>query len=79
MRRGSRPEDGEADAAFIVRRAGAEVGEDELLDLARAELARFKVPRHVLCIDAAEIPLTRSGRPRKSLLCELAAGRLGLT
>jgi fatty-acyl-CoA synthase len=72
------PKMGEAGAALIVLRAGANVEPDELLGLASSRLARFKVPKHVLFIDAAEIPLTPSGRPRKFLLAELAADRLGL-
>ncbi len=72
------PTMGEAGAALIVLRPGASVEADELLALATSRLSRFKVPRHVLFIEASEIPLTPSGRPRKFLLAELAVGRLGL-
>jgi fatty-acyl-CoA synthase len=64
---------GEAGAAFIVRRPNTPVTEDELIGLAAQKLAKFKVPRYILWIDAEEIPLTASGRPRKFLLAERAA------
>lgn len=70
---------GEAGAAFVVRAPGSEVTAEEVLAQAAQSLARFKVPKHVLFVDAAEIPLTPSGRPRKFLLSEKAAAELGLT
>ena len=70
---------GEAGAAFIVRRPGAQVTADELLALAADHLARFKVPKHVLFIEPGDIPLTASGRPRKFLLSEMAIKELGPT
>lgn len=69
---------GEAGAACIVRRDGEYVEPDELVAMAAEQLARFKVPKHVLFVEASEIPLTASGRPRKFLLRELALTRLGL-
>ena len=69
---------GEAGAAYVVRAAGAHVDADELLELAFRSLARFKVPKHVLFIEAADIPLTASGRPRKFLLSKKATSELGL-
>ena len=67
---------GEVGVAFIVPRPGAGVDSEELLAYTSERLARFKVPRHVLAIDPAEIPVTPSGRPRKFLLSEMAAARL---
>jgi fatty-acyl-CoA synthase len=49
-----------------------------LTSLVAGRLAKFQVPRHVLFIDAADIPLTPSGRPRKFLLAERARAELGL-
>lgn len=72
------PKMGETGAAFIVRRPGAEVGADELKALAAGRLARFKVPKHILFIDAEDIPLTPSGRPRRFLLAERATAELNL-
>ncbi|WP_019877550.1 AMP-binding protein [Sporichthya polymorpha] len=63
---------GETGAAFVVLRPGVEVTAQELTDLVAANLARFKVPRHVFFVAAEEIPLTPSGRARKFLLSERA-------
>ena len=67
---------GEVGVAFVVRRPGATLEAEEVLGTLAGRLARFKVPKHVLFIDADEIPLTASGRPRKFLLTELALTRL---
>jgi fatty-acyl-CoA synthase len=67
---------GETGCLCIVPR-GAERPDPEALraDCA-AQLARFKVPRHVLFMEASEIPLTVTGRPQKFKLAALAAERL---
>jgi fatty-acyl-CoA synthase len=67
---------GEVGVAFIVRREGVEATAEELTATVADQLAKFKVPKHILFIDAAEIPLTASGRPRKFLLSEMAVARL---
>ena len=67
---------GEVGVAFVVPRPGAGIDADALVGYCRERLARFKVPRHVLRIDVADIPTTPSGRPRKFLLAELARQRL---
>jgi fatty-acyl-CoA synthase len=43
---------GEVCVAFVVRRAGADADEEELLEWCRARLARFKVPRALHFVDA---------------------------
>ena len=73
------PKMGETGAAFIVRRSGVEVGKNELQELVAARLAKFKVPKHILFIEAEDIPLTPSGRPRKFLLANRASAELGLS
>ena len=70
---------GEAGAAFIIRRPGALLDEEALIQYCRERLARFKVPKYVLSIEAQELPTTPSGRARKFLLSEMAKRRLGLT
>ncbi len=67
---------GEVGVAFVVRRAGADVTPDELISLVADQLAKFKVPKHVLFLDTADIPVSASGRPRKFLLSEMAVTRL---
>lgn len=49
--------------AYIQRRAGATVSEDEVIAYCRGKVATFKIPRHVLFID--EFPMTGSGKIRK--------------
>jgi acyl-CoA synthetase (AMP-forming)/AMP-acid ligase II len=61
---------GEVPMAFVVCRPGAQLGERELIDWARANMANYKVPRHVAFL--AELPLTPSGKVQKFRLRELA-------
>lgn len=70
---------GEAGAAWVVLRDGAGVTLEELRARCEAALARFKVPKYVLKIDAADLPTTASGRARKFLLSERAIAHLGLS
>jgi acyl-CoA synthetase (AMP-forming)/AMP-acid ligase II len=65
---------GEVGAAFVVRRAGRNVTADELLAWAREHMANFKVPRHVLFVDA--LPLNASGKVLKYQLRDTAAAAL---
>lgn len=69
---------GEAGLAWIVPAGGADVDQDELIAYCAERLARFKVPKYVRRIEAEQVPLTPSGRPRKFLLAERAAEELGL-
>lgn len=70
---------GEVGVAWVVLRPGAAVSEQELIAYSAQRLARFKVPKHVLPIEAADIPSTPSGRPRKFLLAQRAAQLLGVS
>ncbi len=70
---------GEVGVAFVVTSPGHEFAPQALIDWCAARLARFKVPRHVLSIEAESVPLTPSGRPRKFLLSQRAAEHLGLS
>ena len=69
---------GEVGVAFVVARPGVTLDPSELQQLIADRLARYKVPRHVLLVDAAAIPTTASGRARKFLLSEQAAHILEL-
>lgn len=66
------PRMGEVGAAWIVFKEGAGAEPDELIRYCADRLARFKVPKYVLPIAAADIPVTAVGRPRKFLLAEMA-------
>ena len=59
---------GEVPVAFVVRRDGAPVDADELLGLCREQLAKFKVPKDVIFIDA--LPRNPSGKVLKRELRE---------
>jgi acyl-CoA synthetase (AMP-forming)/AMP-acid ligase II len=55
---------GEVPVAFVVPVAGTDpVGEQDLIDWARARMANFKVPRRVRYVDA--LPLNASGKVQK--------------
>lgn len=69
---------GEAGCAFIVARDGHEIDAETLTALCADRLARFKVPKYVLPISAADLPVTPSGRARKFLLSKRAIEELGL-
>ena len=67
---------GEIGVAFVELAADATTTPDQLRQLVATRLARFKVPRHVFIITAADLPVTASGRVRKFLLAEHAAQRV---
>ncbi len=69
---------GEMGCAWIVLSPGASVSAEELIELARQRLARFKVPKHVLFLDAAELPTTATGKVQKFRLVDMARQRLQL-
>jgi fatty-acyl-CoA synthase len=68
---------GEVGCAFVVRDPASEVEADALIALCRARLARFKVPRHVFFVDAADLPLTPTGKVQKFHLARRAGDLLG--
>jgi fatty-acyl-CoA synthase len=70
------PRVGEVGCLCIVPKAGARPEPETLVAMCAKRLASFKVPRHVLILSAAEIPLTITGRPQKFKLAKLAADRL---
>jgi fatty-acyl-CoA synthase len=66
---------GEVGCAFLV--TGPERPDaDEILAYCTSRLARFKVPAHVLFIDAGEVPTTATGRVRKFELVDRAVAEL---
>jgi HIP---CoA ligase len=66
---------GEVPVAFVVPVAGADpVGEQDLIDWARARMANFKVPRRVRYVDA--LPLNASGKVLKHELRARAGDEL---
>lgn len=70
---------GEIGVAFVVLRDQASCQVADLLSMCSDRLARFKVPKHVLFVNASDVPLTPSGRARKFLLSKMAVQALGLS
>jgi fatty-acyl-CoA synthase len=60
---------GEEVAAFVIRKSGASLSEEEVRDFCRGKIARFKVPKYVFFVD--EYPMTGSGKIQKYKLREL--------
>ena len=67
---------GEIGCAWVVPEPGSDVTVEELLTLCREHLARFKVPKHLLFIDAADLPTTPTGKIQKYRLAAQAETRL---
>ena len=67
---------GEVGCVCIVAAGDERVDPEEIIALCRENLARFKVPRHVVFVEAHEVPMTVTGRPQKFKLVELALARL---
>jgi len=61
--------------AFVALREGADVGEDDLKEHVRANLARFKVPREIVFLD--ELPRNATGKILKRELTEQEPGTPG--
>ncbi|MGE0718994.1 MAG: class I adenylate-forming enzyme family protein [Alphaproteobacteria bacterium] len=64
---------GEVAVAYVQCRANAAIGAEDVLDHCRGKVASFKLPRHVVFIDA--FPMTESGKIRKAELREDAKKR----
>ena len=67
---------GEVGCACVVLRAGVEISSQELLAWARANMANYKVPRHVLWCE--DFPLNASNKVLKRELAQMAVARLQL-
>ena len=59
---------GEEVGAFIIREAGSDLGEGDVKDFCRGQIARYKMPKYVAFVD--EFPLTASGKVQKYKLQE---------
>ena len=61
--------------AFVVPAPGKAVTSDEIAAYCKGRIASFKIPRHVLAVDA--FPMTASGKVQKHKLRVLAVDMLG--
>ena len=55
---------------------GKTATEEDIINICKANLANFKVPRYVWFVD--EYPMTQSGKIQKFKLREMAVDRFGL-
>jgi fatty-acyl-CoA synthase len=62
---------GEIGCVCVVRAPGGTITETEVIDLCRANLARFKVPKLVRFLEAQELPTTPTGKIQKFKLVDL--------
>jgi len=67
---------GEEVMAYVIRKEGTEVTEEELQEYCISRLARHKCPKHIHFIDA--FPMTASGKIQKYKLREMAIDELQL-
>lgn len=67
---------GEIGCAWVVPEPGVELDPEELIALCKEQLARFKVPKHVLITSADQLPTTPTGKVQKFMLSKQAAERL---
>ncbi len=67
---------GEVVGAFIIRKQGAEIAEEDVIDFTRNRIAPYKKPKHVFFLDA--YPMTASGKIQKYKLREMACEKLGI-
>jgi fatty-acyl-CoA synthase len=64
---------GEIGCVIVVLAPGSVMTEAQVLTLCRQNLAKFKVPKRVVFVDAADLPKTPTGKVQKFKLAELVA------
>jgi fatty-acyl-CoA synthase len=62
------PKYGEEVGAFITKRSGAELCEEDVIDFCRGKISRYKIPKYIFFVD--EFPMTASGKIQKYKLRE---------
>ncbi len=71
------PKYGEQVAAWVQRRPGASLSEDEIREFCAGQITHFKVPRYIKLVD--EFPMTVTGKMQKFVMRDRFAEELGLT
>lgn len=61
---------GEQPGAFIIRKSGSDITEQDVLDYCKGKIAWYKTPKYIAFID--EFPLTASGKIMKFKLREMS-------
>ena len=67
---------GEVVGAFVIRKEGSEIAEEDVIDFTRNRIAPYKKPKYVFFLDA--YPMTASGKIQKYKLREMACEKLGI-
>jgi len=67
---------GEVVGAFIIRKEGSDLTEEDVQDFARSRIASYKKPKYVFFVE--EFPLTASGKVQKYKLREIAREQLSV-
>jgi fatty-acyl-CoA synthase len=66
---------GEIGCAVVVPSPGATITENDVITLCRQRLAKFKVPKRVVFLDAEQLPKTPTGKVQKYRLAQQLGGR----
>ncbi|WP_457576531.1 AMP-binding protein [Desulfomarina sp.] len=61
---------GEEVGAFIVKKEGHDLTEEDVRDFCRGQIARYKIPKHIAFVE--DYPMTASGKIQKYKLQELS-------
>ncbi len=61
---------GEEVGAFIKRKDGIDLKEEDIIDFCRGKISRFKIPKYIFFVN--EYPMTASGKIQKYKLRELS-------
>jgi len=64
------PKYGEQVGAFIKKRPGVELHEEDITDFCRGKISRYKIPKYIFFVD--DFPMTASGKIQKYKLRELS-------
>jgi acyl-CoA synthetase (AMP-forming)/AMP-acid ligase II len=70
------PDNGEDVVACVVKRDDLDVTAEEIIAHLKQEVASYKVPRHVVFLQAGDIPMTATNKPKLPDLRALAQQRL---
>jgi fatty-acyl-CoA synthase len=62
---------GEEVAAFVIRKDGVDISEEQIRDFCRGQISRYKIPKYVFFVE--EYPMTGSSKIQKYKLRELGA------
>lgn len=71
------PKYGEVVGAFITKRPGAVLNEEDVIDFCRGKISRYKIPKYIFFVD--EFPMTASGKIQKYKLRALSLELLNET